>query len=617
MNADNTPMTIKKPFGIRERLFIGFAAIIIIFIFSMGIAIFYISKTENFSNNFIDNELPAYNELVNLNSSVLIAQNSLQTWLLTSADRYKSETLSAWEQIQKTLINLDSFTSNKNEMRNSLQDIKLSLNELKSSQLKVLSTADKNQATQIMISEVIPKLLTISHELGVLDSNNGLFDIQNQTLTRDSHVLLSDMHTLKLFEYGAILVAIVLATLCAILTTQAILPSLTKSIQIAHRIASGERNIKVHVTSNDEAGQLLSSLKTMQYKINENEKKLELNEKKSRDLFNQIVKSAKSFSAHSSRVASGDLREHLAINDNDLDIMIQLGSDLNKMTENLSSLTQQIIQACQDMVTTVNEVHYAVDAQSAGASEQASSVNEITASLSEIEKSSAQTMMKAKALGESAERTREKGELGLTSVDQSVDGMKSIKEKVQLIAQTILDLSHQTQQVGEITAVVNNLAQQSKMLALNAAIEASKAGEAGKGFAVVASEVKNLAEQSEQATLQVQKILENIRHAADKAVMVTEEGTKGVDSGTQLVMDTGDIIRSLNEVIHETTIATQQIESAVRQEGAGIEQISAGMKEINQVIASFVESAKQTTDAISNLSDIANSLKSYIDTYKI
>ena len=94
------------------------------------------------------------------------------------------------------------------------------------------------------------------------------------------------------------------------------------------------------------------------------------------------------------------------------------------------------------------------------------------------------------------------------------------------IAETILALSEQTQQIGDIIATVNDIADQSNLLALNAAIEAARAGEAGKGFAVVAGEVRSLAEQSRQATAQVKEILGDIQKATNTAVMVTEEGTK-------------------------------------------------------------------------------------------
>ncbi len=153
------------------------------------------------------------------------------------------------------------------------------------------------------------------------------------------------------------------------------------------------------------------------------------------------------------------------------------------------------------------------------------------------------------------------------------------------------------------------------MLALNASIEAIKAGEMGKGFSVVATEVKNLAERSEQSTVQVQKILENIRHTAEKAVMVTEEGIKGVDLGTTLVEQTGEIVKGLTNVIDETSVATQQIEAAIRQESVGIEQITLGMNEINQVTASFVASTRQTTDAVEHLFTIAKEIRDYIEVY--
>jgi len=268
------------------------------------------------------------------------------------------------------------------------------------------------------------------------------------------------------------------------------------------------------------------------------------------------------------------------------------------------------------MVSTLEEARHAANVQSTGAAEQAASINEITSSLGEIEKSSTQTIEKAKALGEVAELTRTKGQLGLDAVEQSITGMKNVREKVQTIAKTILELSNQIQQVGEITAAVNTIAQQSKMLALNASIEAAKAGEAGKGFAVVATEVKNLAEQSEHSTVQVQKILEDIRHATEKSVMATEEGIKGVDHGTNLVEETGKVVKNLTDVIHEASLASQQIEAAIRQEGIGIEQITSGMNEINKVTHSYVESVKQTTEAINSLVNNIDGLKKYIDTYK-
>jgi methyl-accepting chemotaxis protein len=154
------------------------------------------------------------------------------------------------------------------------------------------------------------------------------------------------------------------------------------------------------------------------------------------------------------------------------------------------------------------------------------------------------------------------------------------------------------------------------MLALNASIEAAKAGEAGKGFAVVAIEVKNLAEQSEQSTAQVQKILEDIRRGAEKSVMVSEEGTRGVDESSTLIENASEVIHSLNNMISEASIASQQIEASIRQEAVSIEQITAGMSEINQVTSSFVSSVKETGTAINYLADIGVKLKELIAVYK-
>ncbi len=329
----------------------------------------------------------------------------------------------------------------------------------------------------------------------------------------------------------------------------------------------------------------------------------------------KIIGPISMFRLYSSKVASGDLTQRLNIDNSDE--LGKLGHDLNTMTQGLANITMNIARASNLMTDSLDEVKRASDQQSAGVSQQAASINQITASLEEIDKSAAQTMEKAKALGELATSTNEKGQIGLQAVFESIEGMKDVRSKVEMIAKNILDLSNQTQQVGEITAVVNTLAQQSKMLALNASIEAAKAGDSGKGFAVVATEIKNLAEQSEQSTVEVQRILEDIRRATEKAVLVTEEGTKGVDQGTTLVEQMGDVVRSLTQAISETKIASQQIEAAVRQESLGIEQITTGMNEINQVTSSFVSTVRQTSASITKLSSCAKNIKEYVDIYKV
>lgn len=327
-----------------------------------------------------------------------------------------------------------------------------------------------------------------------------------------------------------------------------------------------------------------------------------------------VEKAVSEYGKHISRIAIGDLSQRIDVKgEGDL---AQLGIDLNTMTDSLVTMTQKVAESGNAMSGTVAELQSTVNQQSASAAEQASSVNETTSTLAEIKATSTQNLEKAQALGQAAERTRAEGEKGLESIEVTTAGMIDIRKKVEDIAENILGLSERTQQIGDITATVSNLAQQLKMLALNASIEAGKAGEAGKGFSVVASEVKELAEQSQQATGQVQKILQDIQHATDRAVMVTEEGSKGVDAGMNSIQQTGETIRELTSVIRETTLASQQIVAAVRQEVSGIEQITTAMNEINKVTAQFVSATQQTKSASDGLGDIAKELVESAAVYK-
>lgn len=320
------------------------------------------------------------------------------------------------------------------------------------------------------------------------------------------------------------------------------------------------------------------------------------------------------YKAFIAKVSKGDLSQQLEISGDD--DLASLGEQINKMVSSLSEITRHITSVGQTIAETISSLNSTIASQSSGASQQASAVNETTTTLEEIKATSQQTQTKAQTLGQVAENIRKEGEHGIIAVQEVVKSMGEIRERVNSISQTILMLSEKTQQIGNITTVISNLTQQSKMLALNASIEAAKAGDAGKGFAVVATEVRDLAEQSQQSTEQVHKILRDIQLATDRAVMATEQGTKGVDQGEELVKNTGAIMEKLNKVINESVIASQQIVAAVRQEGAGISQVTIAMNEINKVTAQFVGAAEQSKLISHDLTRISEQLQQSINVYK-
>ena len=170
----------------------------------------------------------------------------------------------------------------------------------------------------------------------------------------------------------------------------------------------------------------------------------------------------------------------------------------------------------------------------------------------------------------------------MSTVSETMEGINHIKGLMETVAESVVMLSEQTQAIGEIITVVNDLAQQSNLLAVNAAIEASKAGEHGKGFAVVAQEIKSLADQSKQATEQVRTILGDIQKATGKSVLAAEQVSKAVEGGVKQTTESGESIRKLAESISEAAQAAEQIAVSSQQQLAGMEQVAIAMENIKQ-----------------------------------
>jgi methyl-accepting chemotaxis protein len=129
--------------------------------------------------------------------------------------------------------------------------------------------------------------------------------------------------------------------------------------------------------------------------------------------------------------------------------------------------------------------------------------------------------------------------------------------------------------------------------------------------------VRNLAEQSRQATAQVSSILSEIQKAANTAVMVTEKGTKSAETGVELTQSTGDSIRVIREHVQQVAGASEQITASARQQLAGMDQITQAMQDINQGATQTQKGMQQVDQTAQDLNDLARQLNSIVKQYKI
>lgn len=431
------------------------------------------------------------------------------------------------------------------------------------------------------------------------------------------------------FAVTALLVA--LAGILAVVTAFAITASITKpldqAVQAADQLSQGDLSVRIDSSSPDELGQLLRAMDRMVQslrRMGDTANQIALGDLDTevvpiseRDVFGiamaNMVASLRRLAASADRIAAGDLTiDVLPASPKD-----RLGHSFSLMTRNLRELSLEISDVVQVLSGASAEIMTTVSELASSSAQTATSISETNATVQEIRQTTDLTSQKSRQVYESSHRSVQVAKAGSESVSSAIGGMKGIDERMGFIAERIVNLSEQSQAIGDIIATVADLAEQSNLLAVNAAIEAAKAGEHGKGFAVVAQEVKNLATQSKQATAQVRSIINLIQKATTAAVLATEQGSKAVEAGVKQSGEAGESIRLLAASIEDSSNATLQIVTSTQEQAIGMDQIAIAIQSINQASDQNVEGSRQIEAAARNLYELNQKLQKLVSGYKV
>lgn len=275
----------------------------------------------------------------------------------------------------------------------------------------------------------------------------------------------------------------------------------------------------------------------------------------------------------------------------------------------ISRISNRIQESANTIASSSSEIATTIEEEDRTASQQAASVNETTTTMSQLGSSARQSTEQAEAASTAAQQALEAAEGGNHAVEDTLSSMSTLKQKVGAIAEQILQLSEQTNQIGNISKLVSDVANQTNMLALNASVEAVRAGEHGKGFAVVAGEIRKLADQSKQSAEKISGLVAEIQNAINSTVMVTDEGTKTVDSGMEITEKTAQSFNHITEAVNNVVMNNQQISLNIHQQASGIQQVLEAMNTLNQGAKETSAGISQTRAGTEQLNTVTQELK--------
>src|SRR5579872_2559720 len=329
-----------------------------------------------------------------------------------------------------------------------------------------------------------------------------------------------------------------------------------------------------------------------------------------------VSQATRAILAFAEAITTGDLTcPDLEIQSNDE--LGDLAVALNKMSGNLKRMIVAISENSLQVASASEELSSSASLQAQGADSQNDQTAQIAAAMQEMASTVQHVSENCAQATQAAHRAAETAREGGTVVQQALAQMHSIAESVVGTAKQIGELGKSSDQIGRVTAVIDDIADQTNLLALNAAIEAARAGEQGRGFAVVADEVRKLAERTTTATKEIAQMIKNIQDETKIAVTAMEGGTKEVEEG---VVSTGQAGDALKEIIHmsdEVGEMITHIATAATEQSSASEEINNNMEQIAKLVRESATGAQQSAKACQDLSGLALDLQKTVSNFRL
>jgi methyl-accepting chemotaxis protein len=309
-------------------------------------------------------------------------------------------------------------------------------------------------------------------------------------------------------------------------------------------------------------------------------------------------------------IANADL--NMQFNSKRKDEVGELQRSFDGFVSSIKQTLLSVAEATGAVASASSQISSSTEEMAAGAQEQNNQTASVAAAVEQMTATIVENAKNASSTADTAKRAKLAAEQGGQAVTETVEGMKRIASVVNRSAETVKALGRSSDQIGEIIAVIDEIADQTNLLALNAAIEAARAGEQGRGFAVVADEVRALAERTTKATKEIATMITSIQTETTGAVTSMHEGTVQVGEGIKIADRAGESLKEIVEVSQAVTDMVAQIASASKEQSVTSEQISKNIDAISSVTGETSQGVQQVAQAAEDLNRLTENLQAMV-----